>query len=164
MNKQQVTQSMDYKWHARCVKTFLALWGIVAVVCIFVCMFAVFTDKQVLFSFAIGVVAAAAFGLIFLPLCISHWVGMSRLTKSAEGFVANKAVLDTPHFTDGKNKKAYFTVTFSDKDGKTIYSDTAPLFGSGMWAVYLFEDYNNKLVDIAYNAATNKVIVLGIVD
>ena len=164
MTKQQVMQSLDYQWHRRSANKFLAFWGIVAVVCLVVCMFVVFTDKDILFSFVSGVAVAAIFGVAFLPICIYHWAVMSRLTKFANGYVVAQSVLDNPHFTTVKNKCAYFTVTFTDKDGNSVSCDTAALFGNDIWAVYLLSDYTGKTVDIAYNAQLNKVIVLGVVD
>ena len=41
---------------------------------------------------------------------------------------------------------------------------TNGVFGSGMFAVNLVDDYNNKKVNLAYNGKTGVLVVLGLAD
>ncbi len=145
MTKQQIQQSMDYRWYQRQCKSLVAFWGVMAVLSIFVSMFVAFTRTEVIVSFGVGAAIGAVLGVCFLPIWIYLWVKMSHLSKSAEEFVVAQTVLDKPHLTGGK----------------IVTADTAPLFGGGWFDLYLLEDYNNKTVDIAYNRETGKVVVLG---
>lgn len=161
MTKQQIQQSMDYKWYQRQCKSVAAFWGVMAVISIFVSMFVAFTRTEVIVSFGVGAAIGAVLGVCFLPIWIYLWVKMSHLSKSADGFVVAQTILDKPHLTGGKNRHVYFTVTFDDGNGNKVTADTTPLFGGGWFDLYLLEDYNNKTVDIAYNSETGKVVVLG---
>lgn len=162
MTKQQIQNSMDYKLEQRSIKTIAAMWGAFSVLVLFVMVFAVTPGKELWLPIVISLAVCLGLGLIAcVPPMIVCAVHMSNLTKTAEGFKPSVAVLDTVESSTLYGRLASYKVTF-EIDGQQYISHTKPLFGTGMMAHFLLEDYNNKTVDIAYNPQTDRVIVMGI--
>ncbi len=163
MTKQQVQKSIDYKQQQLSIKSCAALWGVISVLTLFVMVFAVTPGEELWLPIVISLAVCLGLGLLaFLPPMIICLVHMSKLTKTADGFKPSVAVLDTVESSTLYGRLASYKVTF-EIDGQQYTSHTKPLFGTGMMAHFLLEDYNNKTVDIAYNPQTDRVIVMGIV-
>ncbi len=162
MTKQQIQNSMDYKLEQRSIKTIAAMWGAFSVLVLFVMVFAVTPGKELWLPIVISLAVCLGLGLIAcVPPMIVCAVHMSKLTKTAEDFKQSVAVLDTVESSTLYGRLASYKVTF-EIDGQQYTAHTKPLFGTGMMAHFLLEDYNNKTVDIAYNPQTDRVIVMGI--
>lgn len=162
MTKQQIQNSMDYKLEQRSIKTIAAMWGAFSVLVLFVMVFAVTPGKELWLPIVISLAVCLGLGLIAcVPPMIVCAVHMSKLTKTADGFQPSVAVLDTVESSTLYGRLASYKVTF-EIDGQQYTAHTKPLFGTGMMAHFLLEDYNNKTVDIAYNPQTDRVIVMGI--
>ena len=162
MTKQQIQNSMDYKLEQRSIKTIAAMWGAFSVLVLFVMVFAVTPGEELWLPIVISLAVCLGLGLIAcVPPMIVCAVHMSKLTKTADGFQPSVAVLDTVESSTLYGRLASYKVTF-EIDGQQYTAHTKPLFGTGMMAHFLLEDYNNKTVDIAYNPQTDRVIVMGI--
>jgi len=162
MTKQQIQNSMDYKLEQRSIKTIAAMWGAFSVLVLFVMVFAVTPGKELWLPIVISLAVCLGLGLIAcVPPMIVCAVHMSKLTKTADGFQPSVTVLDTVESSTLYGRLASYKVTF-EIDGQQYTTHTKPLFGTGMMAHFLLEDYNNKTVDIAYNPQTDRVIVMGI--
>jgi len=76
-----------------------------------------------------------------------------------ESYLLAECVLAQPHF---KYRGAYyFTVSFPMPNGDTETLDTHAIFGGGALDRAPMEDYVNKTARVAYNPATDMVVVIG---
>jgi hypothetical protein len=73
-----------------------------------------------------------------------------------DSYIFRQAQLDHPH-VKGRGG-TYYTVEFTDRNGKTLRRDTRAMFTSA--AEPFLEDYNNKTVTIGYNEKTDRLVVL----
>lgn len=159
MTKEKITQSMDYKYYERLTKTYLAFWGLIAIIGAFLVVFCIMPGEDIFVAVAIGLAPALATGLlVFVPMIVYCIVCKNKLCRNLPDYVECECVLDKPHLTIGRNKSVYFTVQVSLPDG-TQNVDTNAMFGGGLMSVYLLEDYNNKNMHAAYNTTTGKIVL-----
>ena len=94
--------------------------------------------------------------LIFLPIVayfVYHWL---EIFLRIDSYVFREVVLNRPQVaTRGRVK---YTVTFTDRHGKSLTRDTSRMFTSQTQP--LLEDYNNQTVLIGYNEETDRVVVI----
>lgn len=162
MTKRQIENSLDYKTYGRTIKTLVAMWAVFAVLVLFVMAFVLMptTNVGVVFLYAVALSVGAGILAISGPViyCI---VKRARMLKNIDEYKVYSAVLDKPHVYRGSVR---YEVCLPYDDSKDITLNTPYMFGSGMFAVNLVDDYNNKKVNLAYNGKTGVLVVLGLAD
>ena len=79
--------------------------------------------------------------------------------RHPEGYILAECTLAQPHFK--YRGGYYFTITFPMPNGEAEILDTHAIFNEGSLAEPSMEDYVNKTAWIAYNPATDMVVVIG---
>lgn len=158
MTTLQIQNSLDCKRADRLSKTYLAVLAIFAVLVLFVMMFVVAPDKNVVTTLLISLGIAAAFGVFVAIPLVYYAVKKRNYAKNAEMYKLYRVVLDKPTY---KGKACRFQLTLPVEQN-TVTVNTDWLFGSGAMAVYLTADYLDKQVDVAYNPTTGVLLVLGL--
>lgn len=98
-------------------------------------------------------------GLMLAGILIFYIWRILSIFRHPEGYILAECVLAQPHF---KYRGAYyFTVSFPLPNGQTEILDTHAIFGGGSLDSAAMEDYVNKTAWIAYNPATDMVVVIG---
>ena len=103
--------------------------------------------------------AGVLIALMLAGILIFYIWRIFSIFRHPEGYILAQCVLAQPHF---KFRGAYyFTISFPMPDGETETLDTHAIFGGGSLDTAPMEDYVNKTVWIAYNPATDMVVVIG---
>lgn len=98
-------------------------------------------------------------GLMLAGILAFYIWRILSIFRHPEGYILAECVLAQPHF---KYRGAYyFTVSFPLPGGETESLDTHAIFGGGSLDSAAMEDYVNKTAWIAYNPATDMVVVIG---
>lgn len=115
-----------------------------------------------LFTLAWGgwVLALIVGGLVILPFWC--WVGwrIRKIFREPGEYIFCKVTLKQPH--SGKLRGTFsFTVVLETQEQGRFAANTAAIFQGGGWMGPHLEDYVNREVTIAYNRATDLVVVIG---
>ena len=103
--------------------------------------------------------AGALIALMLAGILIFYIWRIISIFRHPEGYILAECVLAQPHF---KYRGAYyFTVSFPMPGGESEILDTHAIFGGGGLDAAPMEDYVNKTAWIAYNPATDMVVVIG---
>ena len=101
----------------------------------------------------------ALIALMLAGILIFYIWRILSIFRHPEGYILAQCVLAQPHF---KYRGAYyFTVSFPMPGGEAEILDTHAIFGGGGLDTAPMEDYVNKTAWIAYNPATDMVVVIG---
>jgi hypothetical protein len=103
------------------------------------------------------------FGLILGGFWLYTGYQWLELFLHMDRYIFFQARLDQPHVHSGRyGASISFTVNFTNRSGKTLTRETAALFSSNRTP--FLEDYNNKIVQLAYNEETDRLVVLRRID
>ena len=103
--------------------------------------------------------AGTLLGLIVLGILAFYVWRIISIFRHPEGYILAECTLAQPHFK--YRGGYYFTISFPMPNGETEILDTHAIFNEGSLAEPSMEDYVNKTAWIAYNPATDMVVVIG---
>ena len=98
-------------------------------------------------------------GLFLCGLLAFYIWRIISIFRHPEGYILAECILAQPHFK--YRGGYYFTITFPMPNGEAEILDTHAIFNEGSLAEPSMEDYVNKTAWIAYNPATDMVVVIG---
>lgn len=104
--------------------------------------------------------AAALLGLMVLSILGFYIWRTICIFRSPEGYIFSKCELTQPHINPFL-RCYYFTVRVELPNGQTSYVDTHAIFATHGIFEPVMENYVNSSVAIAYNPATEMVVVIG---
>ena len=159
VTKEQIKNSLEYKWRIRQCKTYLIIWSVMAVVALMggaVSFGKLGSAKDGLFVF---LTVTAIYSLVLLPLAIYPLVQILLLGKRAERCSVHTVKLDRPGTSHMYRGAVYYTVSFTD-NGEHFVRDTKPLWSSNS-IDFPLDEYNNKELKILYDRESDQVFVLG---
>lgn len=159
VTKEQIKNSMEYKWRLSQCKTYLVIWGVMLVFALIGGIGGAIKLNSVNDGLFISLVTAGFFSMPLLPMAVYPLVQMALLMKRAEKSTIHRVMLDRPATSTMYRGAVYYTVEFT-QDGERFLRDTKPLWSSAPMAQFQLEEYNNKPVNILYNRETDQVFVL----
>lgn len=148
---QRLKNSAQYRFDRRQFTIISVCYGIILLIFL-----------PLLFLAANGSAAVAAFvWLAFLLIAYGalwayyayQWL---EIFRHMDSYIFFQVRLDQPH-VNGRGG-ASFTVQFTDRHGKQLQRETSKMFSS-QWEPFL-EEYNNQMVLIGYNEATDRLVVI----
>lgn len=102
-------------------------------------------------------------GVLLALTLLGFWIfyiwRIISIFRHPEGYILAECVLSQPHCR--YRGAYYFTVSFLLPGGEAELLDTHAIFGGGGIIEPIMEDYVNKTAWIAYNPATDMVVVIG---
>ena len=159
VTKEQIKNSLEYKWRMRQCKTYLVIWGVMAAFALMGGAASFGKLGSVQGGLFVFLVVTAIYSLVLLPLAIYPLVQIWLLGKRAERCSVHTVKLDRPGTSHMYRGAVYYTVSFTD-NGEYFVRDTKPLWSS--YSVeFPLDEYNNKEVKILYDREADQVFVLG---
>ncbi len=160
-NKELFKSSVEYKYSRNYALLFLVIdLGVILLISMF-SLPLIFEVEDSKTGFEIFMVLLLSFSLIFVPFILYYVIRNIRLLKDVENY--------TFHETEFKEindffKTMYFTIVINH-DNKKIKVDTRAIFYGG-FAAFLpkVSEFINKKVLVAYNAQTEKVVVIKVIE
>ena len=159
VTKEQIKNSLEYKWRMRQCKTYLVIWGVMAAFALMGGAASFGKLGSVQGGLFVFLVVTAIYSLVLLPLAIYPLVQIWLLGKRAERCSVHTVKLDRPGTSHMYRGAVYYTVSFTD-NGEYFVRDTKPLWSSSS-VEFPLEEYNNKEVKILYDREADQVFVLG---
>ena len=159
VTKEQIKNSLEYKWRMRQCKTYLVIWGVMAAFALMGGAASFGKLGSVQGGLFVFLVVTAIYSLVLLPLAIYPLVQIWLLGKRAERCSVHTVKLDRPGTSHMYRGAVYYTVSFTD-NGEYFVRDTKPLWSS--YSVeFPLDEYNNKEVKILYDREADQVFVFG---
>lgn len=162
-NAERIRQSIEGKWRRKQVKACVISWGAVLAGLLVICLFsALCTGGGIAIAMEIFLILAIAFSAVLVPFvlyCVSRLRGLFR---NCEAYELYDAVLNHPGTSWVYRGAVYYTVSFATNDGEQVRMDTMPLWSGSVFADNPLEKYNNKRIDLLYDRAGERIIVLGL--
>lgn len=159
VTKEQIKNSLEYKWRMRQCKTYLVIWGVMAAFALMGGAAGFGKLGSVQGGLFVFLVVTAIYSLVLLPLAIYPLVQIWLLGKRAERCSVHTVKLDRPGTSHMYRGAVYYTVSFTD-NGEYFVRDTKPLWSSSS-VEFPLDEYNNKEVKILYDREADQVFVLG---
>lgn len=104
--------------------------------------------------------AATLMLLILIPILIFYIWRIICIFRDPEGYIFAECELTQPHCNTFL-RSYYFTVRVELPNGQTSHVDTHAIFATHGIFEPIMKDYVNSTVTIAYNPATDMVVVIG---
>ena len=159
VTKEQIKNSLEYKWRMRQCKTYLVIWGVMAAFALMGGAASFGKLGSVQGGLFVFLVVTAIYSLVLLPLAIYPLVQIWLLGKRAERCSVHTVKLDRPGTSHMYRGAVYYTVSFTD-NGEHFLRETKPLWSS--YSVeFPLDEYNNKELKILYDREADQVFVLG---
>ena len=98
-------------------------------------------------------------GAFLLPIWVAYGWRWFRVFRKMEHYTFHKALLRQPHAN--KFHAFYFTVELTSAEKGRITTKTSSIFLARGWLGPLMEDYVNQTITVAYNPATETLVVIG---
>ena len=159
VTKEQIKNSLEYKWRMRQCKTYLVIWGVMAAFALMGGAASFGKLGSVQGGLFVFLVVTAIYSLVLLPLAIYPLVQIRLLANRAERCSVHTVKLDRPGTSHMYRGAVYYTVSFTD-NGEYFVRDTKPLWSSSS-VEFPLDEYNNKEVKILYDRESDQVFVLG---
>ena len=159
VTKEQIKNSLEYKWRMRQCKTYLVIWGVMAAFALMGGAASFGKLGSVQGGLFVFLVVTAIHSLVLLPLAIYPLVQIWLLGKRAERCSVHTVKLDRPGTSHMYRGAVYYTVSFTD-NGEYFVRDTKPLWSSSS-VEFPLDEYNNKEVKILYDREADQVFVFG---
>ena len=159
VTKEQIKNSLEYKWRMRQCKTYLVIWGVMAAFALMGGAAGFGKLGSVQGGLFVFLVVTAIYSLVLLPLAIYPLVQIWLLGKRAERCSVHTVKLDRPGTSHMYRGAVYYTVSFTD-NGEYFVRDTNPLWSSSS-VEFPLDEYNNKEVKILYDREADQVFVFG---
>ena len=159
VTKEQIKNSLEYKWRMRQCKTYLVIWGVMAAFALMGGAASFGKLGSVQGGLFVFLVVTAIYSLVLLPLAIYPLVQIWLLGKRAERCSVHTVKLDRPGTSHMYRGAVYYTVSFTD-NGEYFARDTKPLWSSSS-VEFPLDEYNNKEVKILYDREADQVFVFG---
>lgn len=149
--KEEIQNSVEYRWRKSLRNRTLALWGVIAGITIFMALFMGLTrDLEMLWiSLCVGLGLSVLYGVVCLPFAIYYGCQMRRLVKHYPEWTAHEAVLDMLSVSYAYKRSMYYTVKITE-GGKTRKVCTHACFG-GAYSAFPVEEYSNQRVVGVYD-------------
>ena len=159
VTKEQIKNSLEYKWRMRQCKTYLVIWGVMAAFALMGGAASFGKLGSVQDGLFVFLVVTAIYSIVLLPLAIYPLVQIRLLANRAERCSVHTVKLDRPGTSHMYRGAVYYTVSFTD-NGEHFLRETKPLWSS--YSVeFPLDEYNNKEVKILYDREADQVFVLG---
>ena len=159
VTKEQIKNSLEYKWRMRQCKTYLVIWGVMAAFALMGGAASFGKLGSVQGGLFVFLVVTAIYSLVLLPLAIYPLVQIRLLANRAERCSVHTVKLDRPGTSHMYRGAVYYTVSFTD-NGEYFVRDTKPLWSSSS-VEFPLDEYNNKEVKILYDREADQVFVVG---
>lgn len=159
VTKEQIKNSLEYKWRMRQCKTYLVIWGVMAAFALMGGAASFGKLGSVQGGLFVFLVVTAIYSIVLLPLAIYPLVQILLLGKRAERCSVHTVKLDRPGTSHMYRGAVYYTVSFTD-NGEHFLRETKPLWSS-FSVEFPLDEYNNKEVKILYDREADQVFVLG---
>lgn len=156
VTKEEVKASVEYQWRGQQWKIYMVILAFILIVIFPMCFLE--TDSLEIIGSVFGIVAAI-YGVIFLPFILYAVWRQWELAHRFDHYERHRVKLDQPSSSWGYRGAFLYHVRFQDDAGNPIQLDTKPIFSSGFFSACLLEEYNNKTVEIFYDAEKDRVIV-----
>lgn len=150
--REEIKNSLEYRWRKDSVRDFLLIWVIMAVLSLVVML--IFGIKDLGFIFVglqIWLIVMALYGVFLLPFLAFYCYKMHDLLKRYEHLPSYEVVLDSVSTSYMYRGAVYYTVTICDQ-GITRRVRTNPLFSSKVSSMFTLEEFNNKTVVGLYDS------------
>ena len=99
---------------------------------------------------------------ILVPVALVALWEMTRILRRSEAYFLCRATLDQPHITAWKAHHVYYTLTLEDPVyGCKYHVKTRSIFQRRGFIGLLEVEYTGRNVTVAYNRATETVVVIG---
>ena len=158
VTKEQIKNSLEYKWRMRQCKTYLVIWGVMAAFALMGGAAGFGKLGSVQGGLFVFLVVTAIYSLVLLPLAIYPLVQIWLLGKRAERCSVHTVKLDRPGTSHMYRGAVYYTVSFTD-NGEHFLRETNPL-RSSYSVEFPLDEYNNKELKILYDREAYQVFVL----
>ena len=162
-NAERIRQSIEGKWRRKQVKACFISWGAVLAGLLVICLFsALCTGGGIAIAMEIFLILAIAFSAVLVPFVLYYVSRLRGLFRNCEAYELYDAVLNHLGTSWVYRGAVYYTVSFATNDGEQVRMDTMPLWTGSVFADNPLEKYNNKRIDLLYDRAGERIIVLGL--
>lgn len=160
VTKEQIKNSMEYKWRLSQCKTYLVIWGVMLVFALFGGVYGAMKQNSASDGLFISLVTVGILSMPLLPMAVYPIIQIGRLMQRAQVCTIHRVMLDRPATSAMYRGAVYYTVEFT-QDGERFLRDTKPLWSSAPMAQFQLDEYNNKQIDILYDRECDQVFALG---
>ena len=158
--KEDIKNSVEYRWRLSSIKWLLVLWAVIGVVMLVVSLITYLYDMENIdLSIQIWLIVVGIYSVILLPFVLFYGYKMLYLLKHYGEFASYEVTLDNVSTSYAYKGAVYYKVTINE-GGRTIKVDTNPYFSSGVFAPFALEDYNNKRVVGLYDSEKDKFYII----
>ena len=161
VTKERIKNSLDAKWRLSQVKIYSIVLGCILGFMLLVALFSGATHGNFALSFEVSGICAILFAVIFAPFPFYSWYRYREILRNAEEYQLCSTVLSWPSTSHLYRGAIYYNVELTLENGRTVHTETKPMWTSGAFAQFPLEDYHNKTVAVAYREADDFLVVLG---
>lgn len=144
---EEIKQSVYYQWRMHHIKTYMAIWGVIAVFSLLVTFFVtVGVDSRLLvIAFVDCGVVVVIFGLFLGVFALYDYSKARSFVRHYKNFKQYETVLDSPETSYWYRGAIYYNVRIKD-DNTSVLACTNACFSGRLFSKFTLEDYNNKKV------------------
>ena len=157
--KEDIKNSVEYRWRKTSFCWLLGIWAFIAVVMLFGVLIIGFDGIKFGLGFQVWLVVMGIYSAIYLPFVAYYGYKMLYILKHYSEFNSYEVMLDNVSTSYAYRGAVYYTVTIND-EGVTRKTSTNPYFSSGIFAKFPLEDYNNKKVVGLYDSQIDKFYII----
>ena len=162
ITKETIKNSLSARWHLRNLKYFGIMGLIYAVAMFVIAAFSAAEHGDFLLSISITGGIFLVYLLAVLPFVIYEIYGYKKLFKDVDKYEICEAKLDKPSISYWNRGAVYYNLYFQLADYTNVSKDTRAMWSSAPFAQNQLEYYNNKVVEVAYDRESDRLIVIGI--
>lgn len=165
VTKEMIKTSLDARWRKRHIYLMLGICifiSIILIISIIVAIAGSDLPKKNKMEIIFGYIGFGELTLMLLfgGVLIYYVYRYFRLFKNIEKYEIYEVKLDKPNTSYNYRNSVYYTVSFMTNSGRRVTMDTNPVF-STFSSYSSLDEYNNKIVKVAYNEETYTLVVLG---
>ena len=120
-----------------------------------------FKRRSIYYIMQVSGICTILFAVIFAPFPFYSWYRYREILRNAEEYQLCSTVLNWPSTSHLYRGAIYYNVELTLENGRTVHTETKPMWTSGAFAQFPLEDYHNKTVAVAYREADDFLVVLG---
>ena len=163
--KEEIKESVEYKWRKNQIKTSLVSWGVFFILSLIVSFFMVLPGDIDYISIALKtwIIWNVITAVIISPFIIYSRCKMSYLLKNYTSFQTYEVVLDKFNMSYLYKRAIYYSVKINI-DGACKIVDTNPCFSNSLFSGISLQDFNNQKVIGLYDDKLYKFYVIKKID
>ena len=162
---ENIKQSVYYQWRMHHIKTYMAIWGVIAVFSLLVTFFVtVGVDSRLrVIAFVDWSVVVVIWGLFLGVFALYDYSKARSFVRRYKNFKQHEAVLCNPGTSYWYRGAIYYNVII--EDGNTsVVARTNACFSGILFSKFKLEDYNNKRVLGLLDPDTERFYIVKTVD